>query len=322
MESESEDSDNLTDPDSVFDQIQEGGSNTFYRTTHVNTIKNDLFEIKKKEINLELTNQQMDFFKANKSVDELFKFIYDTYIKNCSNSLKVQIVIFLPGFFQTPVSSKFLPKLQMSSAFMLGLVDNVIQSKKPSDFESIATTNKMKIVISFAKMIQGGGKRKRGEEDSVKKSIINLEDYCNANRFITVLKKDRLCLVKAIVIAKAHLDKEKNAFNLKNNRLKLKDRVGMIVNTLNLPQDVDLNLTHVKKIDEYLEDYSIVVYSGGARRQTPVYFNKENIQNKFIYILHRDEHFDALLNIKSFFKTKYWCHVSHAPLFFMYFFSF
>jgi hypothetical protein len=288
-----------------FDRIQTGGSNTFYRIKHIKETKNELFEIKKKEINLELSNEQMDFFCANKNVDDLFNTIYDNYIKECPESLKIQIVIFLPGFFQTPVSSKFISKSVMSPSFMLGIIDRVIQSKKPSQFEDITSANKMQIVISFAKIIQGSGKRKRDHEP--KKNVINLKDYCNANRLITVLPMDKLCLVRAILISKAHADKEKNAHTLKSSQRKLEERVNLFVLNLDLPTNIELNLTHVRKIEEYLSDYSIVVYSGGDRNQSPIYFNRENIKKKFLYILHRDDHYDALLNIKSFFNAEYFC---------------
>jgi hypothetical protein len=291
----------------VFDEIQTGGSNTFYRIKSIRETKNQLFEIKRKEINLELTNEQMDFFSANNNVDALFNTIYDSHIKECPDSLKIQIVIFLPGFFQTPVSSKFVAKSIMTPSFMLGIIDRVIQSKKPSDFESITTANKMQIVISFAKIIHGSGKRKR--EVEAPKNIINLNDYCNANRLITVLQvpDDKLCLIRAIIIAKAHVDKEKNAFNLKNSKKKFDERVFQLVLDLDLPTHEELNLTHVQKIEAYMADYSIVVYSGGDGNQSPIYYNRKQIKKKFIYVLHRDNHFDALLNIKSFFQAKYFC---------------
>jgi hypothetical protein len=288
---------------------QFGGANPFYRTTRVNIKTNELYNVTEKTINIELSNEQMDFFKANKSVDDLFNHIYDEHIKNCPENLKVQVVCFLPGFFGKPVSTKFIAKSQMSPAVILKIVDRAVQSKKPVDFDNIETTTKMKIVVSFAKIIQGGAPKRPREDDDFDESIIDLEDYCNANRFISVMANDRLCLVRAIVIAKAHVDKEKNAKNLKKNPRKLKERVDKIVHDLDLPRDVDLNLNHVRQIEDYLQEYSIVVYTGGSRNQTPIYFNRENIKKKFIYILHRDDHFDALLKIKAFFKVKYFCDV-------------
>lgn len=286
----------------------EGGSNTFYRTTGVHSNVNELFEIEDKTVTLELTNQEMDFFKANKNVNDLFQHIYDEYIKDAPENLKVRVIIFLPGFFDNPLSSEFISKQQFTLNVILKIIDQAIQSKKPEAYEKIEN-NLMKIVITFAKLVQGSGLKRPGDslESSNKRSIIDLEDYCDASRFVTVLENDKLCLIRAIVIAKAHCDREKNAKNLYKNPTKLRKRVYEIVEALDLPLDIPLNLTHVRLVEEHLQVYSIVVYSGGERKQRPVYYNEKNIKKKFLYILHRDDHFDALLKIKSFFKVKFFC---------------
>jgi hypothetical protein len=114
--------------------------------------------------------------------------------------------------------------------------------------------------------------------------------------------------VRAIVIAKAHADHDKNAKNLKHKcPRKLAKLVNEIVQALDLPLDVDLNLTHVRRIEDYLENYAIVVYGKGSQKQTPLYFNKENAHKKFLYILHRDDHYDACQKIKSFLDVDFFC---------------
>jgi hypothetical protein len=117
-----------------------------------------------------------------------------------------------------------------------------------------------------------------------------------------------LCLVRAIVIAKAHADKDPNAKNLKHKcPRKLAKLVDEIVQALQLPLNVDLNLTYVKRIEDYLQNYAVVVYGSGARTQTPLYYNKENAEKTFIYILHRDDHYDPILSITAFLDVKYFC---------------
>jgi hypothetical protein len=283
-----------------------GGSNALYRVSNVHTSLNERYEIQKKTINIQLTNTQMDFFRVNQTVDELFENIYNENIKNCNPNLKIRMIVFLPGFFGKPVSTHFLKKSDFTPTMLIKLIDRAIQSKKPEDFENLQMAKTMEIIINFAKVIKGGGE-KRPCEDDERSNIIDLNDYCNFSRFITVLKSDRLCLVRAILIAKAHCDKEKYAKRLKSTHTKLEKMVNEIVNKLNLPRDVDLGLSHLKQIEEYLKDYSIVLYKGGARHQLPIYFNRDNIRKKFLYILHRDDHYDTLLKIKSYFKTDYFC---------------
>ena len=57
------------------------------------------------------------------------------------------------------------------------------------------------------------------------------------NNFVTVLENDKYCLVRAIIIAKTHFDKEKNAKNLKRDRIRLNKRVKEIVEVLKLPNE-------------------------------------------------------------------------------------
>ena len=109
------------------------------------------------------------------------------------------------------------------------------------------------------------------------------------------------------MIAQAHFEKEKNAKNLKSNPKRLRERVLQIVSDLNLPNE-ELGLNHLKRIEEYLDEYSIVCYRGGDRSLKPIYFNSSSIRSKFLYILHHEDHFNAVLKIRALFKCKYFCH--------------
>jgi hypothetical protein len=182
----------------VYDEFEamRGGANPFYRTKRVHTVSNGFYELSKRTVNLELSDSQMDFFKANKNVDELFNHIYDTYIKHAANNLRVQIVVFLPGLFDRPLSTSYTLKSQFSPANILDVVDRAVQSKKPEDFDKLKDNSKMKIVVTFAKIVQGGAKKRKHEDESesddeidAAQSIVNLNDYCRTNRFITVYNR-------------------------------------------------------------------------------------------------------------------------------------
>ena len=107
-------------------------------------------------------------------------------------------------------------------------MDSTIQSKKAQSIETITLNHKMKLEITIAKLLRGGGKRsadQTNQSSKLARSSRDLEEYCDNNRYVTVLSKDRFCLVRAIIIAKAHYDKEKNAKNLKRDRIRLNKRV-------------------------------------------------------------------------------------------------
>jgi hypothetical protein len=128
-----------------------------------------------------------------------------------------------------------------------------------------------------------------------------------AQRVIVALPSERLGLVKAILIAQAHVDKESVAHRLYPSSKLLEERVNEIVDHLGLPRSAELNLNHVHKIEKLLREYSVIVYTGCSRNQTPIYFNRVNEKKKFIYILHQNDQFNVILDIKSFLNVQFFC---------------
>jgi hypothetical protein len=167
----------------------------------------------------------------------------------------------------------------------------------------------MRIAITIVDVVKGGHRGKKqviGETSMRDLDVIDIETFCKKSKYVEVLKKSNYCLVQAIAIAKAYVDRETLASKLKKSPVKLMKIVNTIVSELKLPNE-HLGISHIRQIEKYLKDYSIVVYSSGDRSQDPVYFDKQNIKRKFLYLLHHKDHFWVITKIKAFFNCSYYC---------------
>jgi hypothetical protein len=280
-----------------------------YNVNNTYTSLNKKFDITTKTLNITLGTGALSFQDANEYVDSLFQNIYDDHVKNVNSNSKIRMVVF-HDLFLKPCSTHLIEKDQFTPSLIKNIFSNVVQSRKSTLDDAIKIKNNMRIVLTISKILKGGHRGKPAEKPSVHdkpENVIDLHDYCKNKRSVTVLKKSKFCLVQAILIAKAHNEKEKYAKKLQDNPIKLKQRVNKIVKDLRLPNE-DLGIAHIRRIEEYLKDYSIVCYQGGDRNVEPVYFNKELHKNKFLYILLHDDPFYSINSITAFFKCKYFCH--------------
>ena len=99
------------------------------------------------------------------------------------------------------------------------------------------------------------------------------------SRYIHVINFDNFCLVRAILIAQAFIEKEKNAWTwLRPSNKNLNLKVKYIVEQLHLP-DEHLNLDHVKKIDDFLKDYKITIYDSISNGSSVLYPRESNVKD-------------------------------------------
>ena len=136
-----------------------------------------------------------------------------------------------------------MAKESISASMIQESFSSVFQSRKKLHTGSIQNTHKFYFNIKTIakKIIKGTGyepNRKRGRPKTnfepqkkrickEKREIINMQDFINNNKcVIRVVNSDNFCLLRAILIGKAFVDKERNASHLvrKNNR-KLNERL-------------------------------------------------------------------------------------------------
>jgi hypothetical protein len=80
---------------------------------------------------------------------------------------------------------------------------------------------------------------------------------------------------------------------------------------LRLPNEF-LNLSHLKIIEDFLENYQITVYESIAQGSSLIYpetniLNKEKRKVKFINIIYDNEHFNVITKMTAFLGYNYFC---------------
>jgi len=146
--------------------------------------------------------------------------------------------------FETPIFTCLIKQTQFNPEIMIHLLANAVQSKKQQGRTTRVDSNDMSVSLTIAETVHGSGKRPRNDkitsENFKKRSkpeIISFDDYVNnANRTITVINNyDNYCLVRAILIGKARIDKDKNWYRLLSNTYSLNRIVNNYVTTFKIP---------------------------------------------------------------------------------------
>ena len=269
---------------------------------------NKKWDATKKTLTFTLTNQEFsNFFDANDTINSLFEQIYLEYILPISSNTIVQYIL-EHDTFDIPITSGYINRDQITAQMIQSHFENVFQSRKKQDAASFQTSHRLIITLNIMpkRQIRGGSKRICIQ----KRNIKNMRDLIKNSHFIHVINSDNYCLVRALLIAKAFVDKERYAWTLLrlNNKF-LNKRVAYIVKLLNLPDEF-LNLEHVKKIDDYFKIYKISVYDSIPNGSTVLYPRESNLKDSrtnFINICFEDHHFNVITSMTAYLGSSYYC---------------
>jgi hypothetical protein len=297
-----------------YEQEPQTGGASLYRVVRTDERYNARFDIIDRTIEVIWSSVATSFANANEQVEGLFQQIYDDHIAHLSSNVMVRMIVD-HDLLESPCSTHLIEKDQFTPELIASTFTNTIQSRKSTLGEAMTPRYKMKINLAICTVIRGGhrGRSQRVAENREHiENIIDLDTFCRASKFITVLKKDRKCLVQAVVIAKALCDGEANAHKLKKYPKILAEKVARIYRDCRLPENEDLGIPHIQRIETYLEQYNIVCYSGGNRMSDPVYFNKHNLKKNFLYLLHDNDHYCVIHKITSWFSANYFCDYHQA----------
>ena len=106
-----------------------------------------------------------------------------------------------------------------------------------------------------------------------------MQDFINNNKcVIRVINSDNFCLLRAILIVKAFVDKERNASHLirKNNR-KLNERLYNLRKEISIPVG-PIHISIIEEIQNYFQnEYQISVYDKVENGTEILYPSEEQI---------------------------------------------
>lgn len=248
-------------------------------------------------------NEIENFLDSSFHFLSLFQDIYRDFIEPQPSNFLIRLVV-EHGSFDYPISERLMRKSDFKLNEFMNLFDNVRQSRKRQTQNEIAPNHKLRVTLQIVEPVEGRG---------LKRKASDMQDFCS--NFLGAVRPiqniDNLCLVRAILIGKAIVDKENHWNNLERPRSKeMIFRVSQIVKILNLPTNTWLGLEHVALIDNYLDQhYQITVFS--AERDTPpLYYNSSKTllkDVKFINILFHDAHFYTIYSMRQFYNCCYFC---------------
>jgi hypothetical protein len=129
------------------------------------------------------------------TLNNAFQSLFDRLTSDMAPRDQVRLIL-KSHQLDRPISLPFLQRDRLTPQRFLAAVERVVQSNDQFTLDESVSVN-----VVHVEMPQGGTGRKR--------DVVNLESYLTKKRGIIQIKnKDDLCCARAIVVAKAKLDKD------------------------------------------------------------------------------------------------------------------
>ncbi len=269
------------------------------------------FNCLERTIELVTANPELDnFLTAGDMYFNLFAQIFEKYIEPALPKSKIRILVFHEDF-QVPINLSFMDKQDLTVQMVFDAIDKTVQSKKKDPNFEIQANKKMTISLIITENPVGTGRSYNYNNKPVKykridkQTIQNTAEYCQNLYSVYIVKNnDNLCLLRAYLIGKSSADKDPDIKKLKRpSSSVLKKRAQDLHKTMKFRNEA-CGIPEIKKLDEHFPGYQLMVISDSCET---LYLNKEKQSSKYIYLLHRGNHFDCILSMKAFYKTSYWC---------------
>ncbi len=120
---------------------------------------------------------------------------------------------------------------------------------------------------------------------------------------VRIQNQDELCCARALVTAKARLDKHEKWDTIRQGR----PIQATLATTLHRDADVPLGkcgIPEIKQFQTCLVDYQINVVS--REHFNAIIFSGPDSENK-LYVYHHDDHYDVITSMPAFMTTNYYC---------------
>ncbi|VDI13173.1 Hypothetical predicted protein [Mytilus galloprovincialis] len=190
-----------------------------------------------------------------------------------------------------PITIPFMKVAQLSAETMLREIERVLQS-----YEQFVLDSSLEIEITHVDMPKGSGRKtckfvdiERFLKD--KKCIIQIQNY------------DELCCARALVTAKANIDKHPKWEDIRKGRLIQKQLALELHEKANIPLKA-CDLEDIKQFQSVMKDCQINVVS--QQHFNGIIFQGPEAEKK-IYLYHHNEHYDVITSMPAFLNRSYYC---------------
>jgi hypothetical protein len=183
-----------------------------------------------------------------------------------------------------PISLPFLQRDRLTPERFLAAVERVVQSNDQFTLDDSVSVN-----VVHVEMPNGGTGLFLRKKDCI----------------VQIKNKDELCCARAIVVAKAKLDKDPKYKSIVDHRGKVQ---GRLARELHESAGVPLGscgIAEVKKFQAALPGYQLNVISK-EHLNALIYSGPE--AEKHLYLYHHDNHYDVITSMPAFLSRKQYCH--------------
>ena len=257
--------------------------------------------------------------KDNKTFDEavndmklMFEQLYNDFVKNVAAQDRVKMT-FEHDLFKSSVWLPFMKPSDYSPDLIMNTFDRIVQSYKLGS-EVMQEKHRFTAKVSIMHLPVGSGKRICKE----KRDMTSLELFLNETKSVKVVKNvDSLCLLRAVILARAY-DAPKITKQIRNMYQRQETSSEMKSLLVELCRGTGIwtgpcGIEEIKKIEDYLGVYQIMVIDGNGFNKEPIYLNKDRQFSKYLYLALHDGHYYAITSIKVFFGHDYYCDVCKIP---------
>jgi len=295
-----------------------------YNIVKTSSATNKKFNCTQITYNLAFSNNSKSFTDAYNDIMGAFEALCAEFVNQMGDKDKIRIIIFHDSL-QRPISTPFLNKHFVNSYNLMTNFEHVAQSYKTVKLNE---NSNFKVDVVIARLPSGSGKKrlhlKKVQKTYIKKrdrlnlNMKNTEMYCLLKPSIkNVINNDNYCALRAIIMAKAFLDRAnqlKSRYSIDNlkkpNSPALNKLVIKHAKKLKLKNE-PVGIAQIRKIQLYKEfkDHQITVYEDNIlkdKKCRPCFIGP--YKQNHIYLVYANNHYNVIKKIKSFLNVRYYCH--------------
>ena len=282
-----------------------GGGNPYYKVLETSEREHKKFKIKIKTIDLSARDAHVEnFVEANEACVKFIQQIFKDFIDPIPDNKKIRLYID-HECFNHPINTSFMDKNDMTVGMILSYFEEIVQSLKLDDEFEKNFNYKIRLSIIIADVLSGQGKKTK----ITKNNMSRPKEYLKIHRSILdISNDDNQCLIRAIIIGKAYADGEKQPYRLNsNNNKEMIRRINIVRKSIKLP-NTGCGVNEARVLENYFKYYQIMIIPFNYKTsKTPEYLNNKRQFNKYIYIMHRQNHYYLVRSMKTFLKRSYFC---------------
>ena len=203
---------------------------------------------------------------------------------------------------ETPISLLYMSVERLTAQQVFAALERVIQSN-----EEFRLNDTVTIDINHARLPQGSGRRKR--------TTYNIDEFLNKKgSVVRIQNDDKICLARALVVARAKKENDPRYKYIKDSRKPLqREKAFELHRAAKVPLG-PCGLNEVALFQQHLTDYQIVIISGDHNNSV-IYPPPDEATDEKPHLtlyLHRN-HYDVINSVPGFLGRSYYCFQCFKP---------